>query len=184
MLLYNIKDTMNSGFKSVMIRTVDTYVVVLAGAHFQGLPNMEHLWISFGTDKDFRYIPIPEIASALYPQMAKAFFFHAFTGCDVTSYFTNRGKKSTWKTRLAWPEITARFVTLSLPCTAHIPEDIIMKRERFVVLVYCRTSDDMHVNTTWMTLFSKMSSNIENIPPTQAALDQHIKSSSYQSGHV
>ena len=29
-----------------------------------------------------------------------------------------------------------------------------------------------------------MSRNIENIPPTQAALDQHIKRSSYQSGHV
>ena len=32
-----IKDTMNSGFKSVMIRTVDTDVVVLHVAHFQGL---------------------------------------------------------------------------------------------------------------------------------------------------
>ena len=66
----------------------------------------------------------------------------------------------------------------------NIPEDIILKLERFIVLVYCRTSDDMHVDTTWMTLFSQMSCNIENIPPTQAASDQHIKSSSYQSGHL
>ena len=57
-----------------------------------------------------------------------------------------------------------------------------MKQERFVVFVYCRTSDD--VNTTRMTLFSQMSRNIENIPPRQAALDQHIKRSSNQSGHV
>ncbi len=40
------------------------------------------------------------------------------------------------------------------------------------------------VNTARMTLFSQMSSKIENIPPTQAALDQHIKRSSYQSGHM
>ena len=29
----------------------------------------------------------------------------------------------------------------------------------------------MNVNTAWMILFSQMSSNIDNIPPTQAALD-------------
>ncbi len=117
--------------------------------------------------------------------MAKGLvFFHAFTGCDVTSYFTNRGKTSVWKTWLAWPEITDSFATLSLPCTVNIPEDIILKLERFVVLMYCRTSDGVHFNTAWMTLFSQMSRNIENIPPTQAALDQHIKRLSYQSGHV
>ena len=45
------------------------------------------------------------------------------------------------------------------------------------------TRDDMHVNTARITLFSQMSGNIENIPPTQATLDQHIKRSSYQSEH-
>ena len=54
----------------------------------------------------------------------------------------------------------------------------------YATVVYCRTSDDMHVDTTWMTLFSQMSCIIENIPPTQAASDQRIKSSSYQSGHL
>ena len=53
-----------------------------------------------------------------------------------------------------------------------------------VIAMYCRTSGDMNVNTAWMILFSQMSRNIDNIPPTQAALDQHIKRSSYQSGHV
>ena len=62
--LLRVKDAMNCGFKSVMIRTVDTDVAVLAVAHFQGLPNIEQLWIAFGTGNDFRYIPIREIASA------------------------------------------------------------------------------------------------------------------------
>ena len=68
--------------------------------------------------------------------------------------------------------------------TVNITEDIILKLERFVVIMYCRTSGDMNVNTAWMTLFSQMSRNIDNIPPPQAALDQHIKRSSYQAGHV
>ena len=70
-MLPHVKDAVNCGFKSVMIRTVDTDVVVLAVARFRGLPNIVQLWISFGTGKDFRYIPIHEIASALCRQMAK-----------------------------------------------------------------------------------------------------------------
>ena len=65
------------------------------------------------------------------------------------------------------PEITA--VLSPLPCTVNITEDIILKRERFVVVKYCRTSDDMHVNTARMTLFSQMSRNFENIPPLPIA---------------
>ncbi len=85
-MLLHVKDAINCGFKSVMIRIVGTDVVVLAVAHFQGLPNIEQLWIAFGTGKEFRYIPIHDIASALGPQMAKGLlFFHAFTGCDETS---------------------------------------------------------------------------------------------------
>ena len=105
-MLLHVKDAMNCGFKSVMLRTVGTNVVVLAIAHFQGLPNIEQLGIAFGTGEDFRYIQIHEIAYALCPQMAKGLlFFHAFTSCDVAPYFTNRGNKSAWKTWLAWPEI-------------------------------------------------------------------------------
>ena len=154
-MLLHVKDAMNCDSKSVIIRTVDTDVIVLAFSHFQGLASIEKLWVSFGTGTDFRYIPIHDIAYAICPQMATALlFFRAFTGCDVTSYFTNRGKKSAWKTWLAWSEITDSIFTPSLPCTVNIPEDIILKLERCVVLGYCRTSGDMHVNTTRMTLFS------------------------------
>ena len=83
-MLLHIEKTMNSSFKSVMIRTVDTDVVVLAVAHFHGLQYVGQLWIAFGTGKEFRYIPIHEIAAALCPQMATGLLlFHAFTGCDV-----------------------------------------------------------------------------------------------------
>ena len=47
--MYSSKDC---GFRSVMIITVSKYVVVLDVDHFQGLPNIEQLWIEFGTGKD------------------------------------------------------------------------------------------------------------------------------------
>ena len=71
------EDPMNCGLKMVTIITVDTDVVVLAVAHFQGLPNIQQLWIAFGTGKEFKYIPIHKIASAICRQFAKIMlFFH------------------------------------------------------------------------------------------------------------
>ena len=120
-------------------------------------------------------------------------FFHAFTGCDVTPYFTNlernmhgRPGAKTIKTntnstqnksqthRAKQYEVTSflstdcelstetcskTFIVLApgLPgqrsqkvlspchyhtCRVNITEDIILKLERFVLIMYCRTSGD------------------------------------------
>ena len=74
-MFLHVQGAMNSGFKSVMISTVDTDVVVLAVAHFQDFSKFEEFWIAFRTGKDFRYIPVHEISSALCPQMVKGLLF-------------------------------------------------------------------------------------------------------------
>ena len=56
--------------------------------------------------------------------------------------------------------------------------------ERFVVLLYSRTSTALTVNEARQEIFSKKSRAIENIPPTQAALLQLTKRAVYQAGHV
>ena len=112
------------------------------------------------------------------------FFFHSFTCCDVTSYFANQENKSAWKTWLAYPEVTDAFVELSSPCSVTIAEESMSKLERFIVLMYSRTSDDAHVNTARMNLFSRKSRSIEHIPPSQSVLEEYVKRASFQSGHV
>ncbi|MGH0153333.1 UNVERIFIED_CONTAM: hypothetical protein FKN15_028536 [Acipenser sinensis] len=57
---------------------------------------------------------------------------------------------------------------------AHI-DSTISVLERFVVLLYDRTSDTMKVIDARKQLFTQKSRSLENIPPTQAALKQHIK---------
>ena len=52
--------------------------------------------------------------------------------------------------------------------------------ERVVVLMYCRTSELSKVNDARKQLFTQSSHMLENIPPTQAALEQHIKRGRYQ----
>jgi len=41
------------------------------------------------------------------------------------------------------------------------------KLERFIVLLYSRTSDDKSVNSTRLSLFCQMSRPIDNIPPPE-----------------
>ena len=55
--------------------------------------------------------------------------------------------------------------------------------ERFVILLYDRTSKCKDVNKARKKLFAKKSS-VQNIPPTYTALEQHVKSSALQDGHV
>ena len=52
--------------------------------------------------------------------------------------------------------------------------------ERFVVLMYSRTSDLSRVNDARKQLFAQKSRSLESIPPTQAALEQHLKRARYQ----
>ena len=61
-----------------------------------------------------------------------------------------------------------------------ISESTMFVLERFVVLLYHRTSDQDKVNDVRKVLFTKNSRSLENMPPTEAALRQHIKQASYQ----
>jgi len=104
--------------------------------------------------------------------------FHAFTGCDTVSSFGGRGKKTAWKVWEVFPEVTEAFEHLLL--MEEIGDSVTSVLERFVVLLYDRTSDLMGVNEARKSLFTQKSRNLENLLPTQDSLVQHIKRASYQ----
>ena len=86
-------DAIEKGYRQIMLRTVDTDVVVLAVSTVVLLENTQ-LWIAFGTGKHLRYIPAHQIATSLGVEKARALpMFHAFTGCDTVSSFAGKGKK-------------------------------------------------------------------------------------------
>ena len=95
-----------------MVRTVDSDVVVLCVAHFHQTV-LSELWISFGTGKEHRIIPAHLIAQKLGEEKALAvMMLHAFTGCDQTSAFLNKGKKSSWDTFNIYPKVVSVFANL------------------------------------------------------------------------
>lgn len=82
-IMVHVKDAAVCGHQKVMIRTIDTDVVVLAISIFHIVPLIE-LWMAFGTGKNFRYVAVHDIARALGQEKSKALpLFHAVTGCDT-----------------------------------------------------------------------------------------------------
>lgn len=83
---------------------------------------------------------------------------------------------------MACEEATSAFLELS-----NYPDDAtkkcLTKLERFVVLLYNRTTAKMRVNKARRQLFTQKGKSIECIPPAQAALLQHTRRAAYQGGH-
>lgn len=93
-MLLHAGDAANRGHRRIMLRTVDTDVLVLAVSSVATFQDTE-LWVAFGTGKHLRYIPAHSIATALGDEKARALpMFHAFTGCDTVSSFAGREKKN------------------------------------------------------------------------------------------
>ena len=92
-LMLHLKHAAQQGHTKAYIRTVDTDVVVSA-IHFRHHTELQELWIGFGKGKTYIDIPIYNVCQSLSLQDCQALpFFHAFTGCDVTSSMFGIGKK-------------------------------------------------------------------------------------------
>ena len=100
--------------------------------------------------------------------------FHALTGSDTVSFFRNRGKKSAWYVWNVFPELTPVLCALKASPEI-ITEESLAVLERLVVLLYDRTSSLLKVNEARQELFCKKSREFDSIPPTKAALEQHIR---------
>ena len=182
-IFLHLEDAVRKGYNSAVIRTVDTDVVVLAIASASRL-NISELWIAFGSGKSFHYIAAHDLARVLGPDRCNALpMFHAFTGCDTVSCFLGRGKKTAWDTWNAYRDVTNAFCALT--CTPDQDEVLkwLSQLERYVVLMYDRTSSDECVNKSRKELFTKKNRPLDGLPPTQAALIQHTKRAAYQAGH-
>ena len=182
-MLLHASHATKHGHHSILIRAVDTDVVVLTISMAQGLKPGDELWLAFGTGKGFRYLAAHELAVSLGPEKALALpMFHALTGCDTVSSFAGHGKKTAWVVWALLPELTTRLLQLS-SAPDQIPEEAMDTIELIVILLYDRTSTCQDVDKVRKKLFT-WKHNVKLIPPTKAALEEHVKRATYQGGHV
>ncbi|KAI0209509.1 Exosome RNA helicase MTR4 [Lamellibrachia satsuma] len=144
--------------------------MVLAISVDQGLQPEDELWLAFRTSKSFRYLAGHKIATGLGLEKPQALpMFHALTGCDTASSFTGHGKKTAWEIWTVLPELTDALLKLS-SAPSDIPEDVMHAIDRFVILLYDRTSTCTNIDKTRKKLFAKKN-NVHLIPPTETALE-------------
>ena len=141
-ILLHLEDAVQQGHNKMSIRTVDTDVVVLCITSAQRLNNdIAELWVAFGVGKRFRFIAAHKIARALGPARCVALpMFHAFNGCDTVSYFGGKGKTTPWNTWNTYSDVTPAFCALISRPTIQTIEEWLKPLERFVILLYDRTS--------------------------------------------
>ncbi|KAG7176822.1 hypothetical protein Hamer_G000003 [Homarus americanus] len=176
-MMVHAADALECGHRRILIRTVDTDVVILAVALANERSEvLDELWLTFGTGKNRRYVAAHQIAKTLGPEKSRALpVFHAITGCDTqegslghmecTSGSDNRLPQSGFHPK--WK-----------------PDGVLSTLERFIVLLYDRTNTCCDVDVLRKKLFSRKSRSLEDLPPTRAALEQHIKGAAYQAGHI
>ena len=182
-MLLHAFDAARKGHTSILLRSVDTDVIIVAVALFHEL-NVDHLWVAHGSGRHFKYIPIHQIANAMGPSAGVALlFFHAFTGCDTVSAFHGIGKKTAWATWKALPHMTSTFLALSSR-PQEVTDDNFKNLERFVIAMYDKGCSSVHINDARKALFCQKGRPIERIPPTAGTLQQHIHRAAYQAGHV
>lgn len=173
----HLYDAVQQGATNIVVRTVDTdIIVILVGLFFDNFFST-NIWVAFGTGKYFRYYSINSICNALGEEKSRALpFFHSLTGCDTTSQFHGKAKKSAWDAWTSYPAATAAFAqVMSQPFVPlSIQSELFETLEWFICVLYDKTTDINSVNDMRQELFSRHSKLMENIPPTQV-MDMLIK---------
>ena len=119
------------------------------------------------------YIPVHEVVSGMDPRNCAVLpVFHGFTGCDTVSSFGGRGKKSAWKIWQVFSDVTKAFKCLLL--MEEMSDFMMSVLERFVVLLYDKTSDQVSVNDARKQLFTQKSRSMENIPTTLTSISTRL----------
>ena len=62
--MLHVADSVRNGLKKIMVRSVDTDVVVIAISIIHKV-DVSELWLAFGTGKSFRYISAHGIAQTI-----------------------------------------------------------------------------------------------------------------------
>ena len=174
-LILHAKHAAETGSNSVVIRSSDTDVVVLA-VYFQWEIDTELFLQGKYSKSKWKFLDIGSISKKLGIVLSKALLgFHAFSGCDTVSSFSGKGKKTFFKV-LKSSEVFTNAMT-HLGDKLDIEEKLLRDCERGLCQVY--GFDTHNINDVRYDMLSKGAES-HQIPPTKDALRLHILRANYQ----
>ena len=176
----HLKYASSKGHKKAFLRTNDTDWVVNASYIYPKLPELDELWIGYGTGKTYRDIPIHHSSTMLGEQRCKALpLFHDLTGGDHSSALFDRGKNQGFTARdKMGDELTETLISIQNdPNAFTIDSDMMKVLERFFILQYDIKSTCLSLNEARKEMFIMQLKPLESIPPSKHAAYQHAKRS-------
>ena len=174
-MLLHASHACNEGFSSILIKSSDTDVKVLAVYFKERIQS--RLFILSGTKNRSRCVDIGEISNNLGKELCAALpGLHAFTGCDTTSAFVGKGKKKGLD--LLEKSETALAAMQKLGESFEVSDSLIKLCQDFVCALYGGQKDT--VNELRYLLFCTKSMQDYQLPPTLDALRKHVSRANYQ----
>ena len=158
-----------------MIRSPDTDVAILACSLCPGIP--ARIFFRTETKTRSRFIDIQAVRNFVSENVCDALLrLHALTGCDTTSAFKRRGKKT--GLQLLQSNLQLCDGIQRLGDTFNVSDDLFTVRETFVCQLYGSKTNS--INDCRYELFSVKGAQSDNLPPTQDALQMHVQRANYQ----
>ena len=174
-MLHAIDVAGQNGNAAIHILSTDTDILILAIAYFLTLGANPCMLIVHGKSREFIVLkPIYDVLGC--PLVIALIGFHSFTGCDTVGRFSGKGKITCWKSFKnfkGWQDhcsgihwsLTGRHAILSSNISTLV---------RYICQLYLPvTSNEDPGSVRWL-LFKKYQAKCEKIPPTKAALHEHI----------
>ena len=122
-------------------------IVVIAGIFLNSRNHTRvWIWVTFGMGKNFH---MNTICQSLGEEKCKGLpFYHSFTGCDTTSQFPGKRKKSSRAAWKAYPSVTRDF---QYPAKNSLQQldmgpTVFQTLERFTCVLYDKTTSITNVN--------------------------------------
>lgn len=170
-MVLHAADAAQCQYRRAVVCSRDTDVLVILLRFVDQLPG--EIWMTAGTSKLPKNIPIHEISKSLPVEICKNLVaFHALTGCDTTSQLSGHGKRLCWKAFSKSPDLLDNFGE------GDLSPNFVSNVERFVCQIYYPSTAHSSVNGLRADLFLKKPP--EKLPPTSDALLQHTRRAHYQ----
>jgi hypothetical protein len=172
-MVVHVCHAVSEGASLVQVRTVDTdVVVILVGLlhRFLLVNSQVVIHVAFGTGRNYVVLNVNSVWHHLGELKSKCLpVFHAFTGCDTTSAFRGKGKKSSWLKWQQFDYVTTAFAYIAQNefCLLEKDTDCFRILEKFTAQLYDSNSDVFKVNELRKVLFCQKNRAVELLPPTQ-----------------
>ena len=187
-MLLHVKHALAQGYKYLCIQSLDTDVLVILLGVFHQLwadYSFNDLVLESRREKDTKRVGIKGLAERLGQPLCQALpFLHTLSGSDTTSAFRGKAKKTAVSVLKGFPDAIRVFGDLFHHPFQRIDEnsDAFNVIQRFVILMYSRTSEFEKVNDARLDMFFKNTQDVQTIPPTSNALLQHTRRAIFQAG--